>query len=181
MRRWCILAVVALAFAAGGCDSSNPVTIEGRAVFPNSIGNGPVADSPILILQMEDVLAGPYTSGTTDGDGNYRVVVDSAGSVAIIVRGNVGGIDVRISGLTTTGADARKNFNGVTDIACQAAVLAVRDGSITGEQVDDMRIMNLEGAAAEVAGATDFLDAEAVTRSAETVRNMTNDGAVSVR
>ena len=180
-KLFCVLAVLVLAFMAGGCDSTDPVAVEGRAVFPDSIGGGPVADSSVLVLELDDILAGPYGAGMTDANGNYRVVVDSGSSIAIIVLGTVQGVTVRISGLVTTGADARKDFNGVTDIACQAATLAVGDGSITADQVDDMRIMNLEEAAAEVAGTTDFLDPDSVKQSAEAVRNATNDGAVSVR
>ncbi len=180
-KLFCVLSVLVLAFMAGGCDSSDPVAIGGRAVYPDSIGNGPVADSPVLVLELDDIVAGPYDAGITDGNGNYRVVVDAAGSIAIVVLGTVQGVTVRISGLVTTGADAQKDFNGVTDIACQAATLAVSDGSITASQVDDMRIMNLEEAAAEVAGTTDFLNPDSVKQSAEAVRNATNDGAVSVR
>lgn len=180
-KLFCVLAALTLAFMMGGCDSSDPVAIGGRAVFPDSIGNGPVADSPVVVLELDDIVAGPYDAGMTDANGNYRVVVDSDGSVAIIVWGTVQGVAVRISGLVTTGADAEKDFNGVTDIACQAAVQAVDDGSIAADQVDDMRIMNLEEAAAEVVGTTDFLNPDSVKRSAEAVRNVTNDGAVSVR
>jgi hypothetical protein len=175
-------AVLAVVLVAGGCGgngagSSNRVTVSGAAVFPERNGGDPVADAGFSIIDP-DRPTDPLSDGTTTVDGRYFGVIRKTTSVAVIINGTTGGDKIRVSGLIPAEAnDNGKQLDGHTDIACEAGVAAVADGSITGEELDAQRIQNLEDAAAKLVAGVDFTNPAAVTAAANQVRALTDDGA----
>ena len=165
-----------------GCGSSDRSTgssgvIVGQAVFPPQLGGGPVARAPVVALAVNNPGV-TIPQGQTDGNGNYRVDLAASGTLAIIVQGLIQGNQVRVSGLLNPPQQGQsKNFNGVTDIACEAGLTSVVDGSVPAGQLDATRILNLELAAGLLAGGVNFFDPRAVSAAAVRVRQLTNNGA----
>jgi hypothetical protein len=172
-----------------GCGSSGRPTgssgtlILGQATFPPQLGGGVAANAPV---QAFDLTRGGALlfEGRTDASGNYRVDVATSATIYIIVNGLLNGSRVRVSGLLNPAQQGlSKDFNGVTDIACQAGVDAVLGNpgqpppTISGAQVDARRIQNLESAAGRIAGGVNFFNFSEVLAAATRVRQLTNDGA----
>lgn len=180
-------AALALAVVVGGCGndgsgSSNRVTIGGNANFPVANGGQAVTDSPFIIIDPDrpnDPLSSDVTTDTTDPvPGRFFGIIRKTISVAVIVTGTVNGDTIRVSGLIPASSNNEgKQLDGQTDIACEAGVSAVIDGSIAGEDLGPNRIANLEAAAQRFVATTDFTDPASVTAAALQVRALTNDGA----
>jgi len=119
--------------------------------------------------------------GTTDADGNFVVDVQAQPVIAIIVQGMTNDGDVEISGLYNPDQPTiEKDLDTATSIACTAGISAINDGSITEEQLDEARVLNLEDAASECIVANtdfDFYDQLDVDAAVAAVRSATNDGA----
>ncbi len=175
-------AALALAVVVGGCGndgsgSSNRVNIGGNANFPVENGGQPVADSPFVIVDPRRI-DDPLTTDVTTSDGRYFGIVRKLVSVAVIVTGTIGNDTIRVSGLLAAESNnVDKQLDGQTDIACEAGVTAVQDGSIDGDDLGANRIANLEAAAQRFVATTDFTDPASVTAAANQVRALTNDGA----
>jgi hypothetical protein len=173
LRTMLLVAVLGGVVACGGGDDG--VTVKGQAILPPSAGGAPAANSAFQVVDLTQAAASQVVfQGTTDANGNYSAPVDAKGGIAVIVTGS----RVRVSGLLNPKQQGRfKDFNGTTDIACEAGVTAVNQGSITGFDLTATRITNLESAAARLAPNVNFLSAAEVTAAAAQVRQMTNDGA----
>jgi hypothetical protein len=113
-------------------------------------------------------------TGTTDANGNYEIDIEPTSVAAVIISSSV-----RVSGLLNPVNNVSKDFNGTTDVACEAGVSAIVDGSVTPEQMTAQRIKNLEDAAALISDEVDFTDPLDVSAAAAVVRAATNDGANS--
>lgn len=175
-------AALVLAALVGGCGndgsgSSNRVTIGGNANFPVANGGRAVADSPFIIIDP-DRADEPLSSDVTTAAGRFFGIIRKTVSVAVIVTGTVNGDTIRVSGLIPASSNNEgKQLDGQTDIACEAGVSAVIDGSIAGQDLGPNRIANLEAAAQRFVATTDFTDPASVTAAALQVRALTNNGA----
>lgn len=173
---------VALTVVVGGCGgsgngSSNRVNVAGDAVFPVANGGQPVSNSPFIIIDPERTDE-PLASDVSTGTGRFFGIIRKSTSVAVILSGVAQGNAIRVSGLLTAQSNnTNKQLNGQTDIACEAGVSAVSDGSISGNDLDSERIQNLEDAATRFVPTTDFTDSASVTASALQVRALTDNGA----
>jgi hypothetical protein len=164
------------ACGGGGGGSDETVQISGKAVLPDGVigGGGPVANQPFQVLDLERVPDEfEVATGNTDADGNYTVQIGQTKAVAVVVNGIV-----RVSGLTVAESGATKDFDAVTDVACEAGVTAIVEGAVQIEDFGAEEIAILETAAAEVIaeGGVDFNDPASVTAAAVKVRERTNDG-----
>ena len=175
-------AALALAVVVGGCGndgsgSSNRVNVGGNANFPVENGGQAVVDSPFVIVDPRRVDE-PLTADVTTSEGRFFGIVRKTVSVAVIVTGVVGNDTIRVSGLLAAESNnVDKQLDGQTDIACEAGVEAVQDGSIDADDLGPTRIANLEAAAQLLVAATDFTDPAAVSAAADQVRVITDDGA----
>jgi len=171
------LGVLVAGCGGGGNGSSNRVSVSGNANFPNANGGGDVADAPFIIIDP-DRPNDPLVSDVSTSDGRYFGIIRKTISVAVILNGIAQGNAIRVSGLIPAETNSTdKILNGQTDIACEGGVQAVIDGEIVGNDLDEQRIANLEGAAARFVATTDFTKPAAVTASANQVRTLTNNGA----
>lgn len=166
----------------GGSGSSNRVSIGGNANYPASLGGGPVTNSDFIIIDptRADVNGSddPLSSAVTTDTGRFFGIIRKTVSVAVIIAGSVDGQPVRVSGLVPSQSNNDgKQLDGATDIACEAGVQAVVDGDIRGNDLGAQRIANLESAAVRFVATTDFTDPASVTRSANEVRVLTDNGA----
>ncbi len=186
-RTWCLKVFLFVgAVVCAGCSGDDVffVDLTGRAVFPPEFSGGlgatrGVSDSPFVVLDLARIAPdNVVSSGTTDAEGNYATTIPVTFSAAVVILG-----EIRVSGLLDTReGSVSKNFDGITDVACQAGVTAINDGSITAFELDDGRIANLEAGAAVVLQqmTVDFTDADGSrTAAANKVREITLDGAQS--
>lgn len=175
-------AALALGIVIGGCGgggagSSNRVTISGDANYPVANGGGAVSNAPFVIIDP-DRPNEPLASDVSTAVGHFFGIIRKTVSVAVALNGSVQGQKIRVSGLFDAESNnTTKRLDGQTDIACEAGLSAVADGSITGNDLDSERIQNLEGAAARFVPTTDFTDPASVIASALQVRALTDDGA----
>ena len=176
--------VLAVLVAVVGCSGSgtNPTgsantVLVGKAIFPPQAGGGAVKNAPFIVLNLDN--SQTEFSGSTDNGGTYSAAVAVQNAVAVIVNGTTAtGQSVRVSGLLNPSQQGRqKDFNGTTDIACQAGVTAVGQGAIRGSDLGATRIQNLEAAAALVVGQVNFFDKASIAAAANQVRTLTGDGA----
>lgn len=182
----------ALALAITGCSSSGSgvggglTRILGQALAPESDGNQdkqvPLENGTVVLVEFDD--EGNVVSaevGTTDADGNFQVDVNAQAVIAVVVQGSTNDGDTGISGLYNPNQPTiEKDLDAGTSVACVAGIDAVVDGSITPEQLDEMRVQNLEDAAASYIEANpdfDFYDEVQVADAVTWVRTATNDGA----
>lgn len=180
------LAAVLLAgsflFAQCGDDDGDDgsANLTGTATRPDSVGGGPAANAPFIVVDLaRPAETQQVAAGTTDGAGNFAASVGKTPSVAVIITATASsGEAVRVSGILRARSSAIKSLNGQTDIACEAGVTAVQDGTLTAEQLDATRIANLENAAARFVGTTDFKSPASVSAAAAQVRVLTQNGAV---
>lgn len=179
-----------LACVAGCGDSSDDgddgqIDISGKAFLPpqvsQSITISPVPNAEFIVIDLAKAGAPQIASGVTEADGSYKVSVSKSALIAIIVSGQV-----RVAGLVKADPatfekrySTGKNFNGITDMACEAGIGAVTDGSVTAEQITEERIGNLELASELVltTGLIDFTNPDSVSEGAIAVRILTDDGA----
>jgi hypothetical protein len=174
-------AALALSTVVGGCGggagSSNRVTVSGDANYPVANGGQAVANAPFVIIDPDDQ-NDPLASDVSTASGHFFGIIRKTVSVAVALNGSVQGQSIRVSGLLDAESNnATKQLDGQTDIACEAGLAAVADGSITGSELDSERIQNLEGAAVRFVPTTDFTDPASVIASARQVRILTDDGA----
>jgi hypothetical protein len=166
----------------GGSTDDGLAVVSGRAFFPEQVAAGKVAvaNAPFQILDFERAAGNELVaSGVTDETGAYAAQITQSKIIAVIVSGAV-----RVSGLISPTPDSQKelnlskDFNENTDVACEAGVTAIQDGSVSPNDFDDQRIANLE-AGAEVVTATtqiNHFDPASVTAAAALVRQITDDG-----
>ena len=187
-----VLLTFALALVLAGCSSSGGSVggalsrVFGQAFAPETNGAQtnavPLADGDVILLIYDE--AGNIVSGqvgTTDADGNFVVDVQAQPVIAIIVQGMTNDGDVEISGLYNPDQPTiEKDLDPATSIACTAGISAIEDDSITEEQLDEARVLNLEDASAEYIVANpdfDFYNQADVDAAVAAVRSATNDGA----
>ena len=166
----------------GGVEGDGLIDLQGVATLPPQVAAGKVAaaNAPFQVVDFERAPAKQIVaSGVTDGNGVYAVSIVQSKVVAVIVTGAV-----RVSGLISAdeseigkAAEIAKNFDGITDVACQAGVNAIADGSVNPDDFSSERIANLEAAAALVSAQVNYFDPNSVNSAAEVVRDLTNDGA----
>jgi len=172
-----------LVLALAGCngDKVTLTTLSGNATYPpefrGSLGAvEPVANEEVNVLDLSrGPSADPVAIAATDSNGNYLVSIPSTSAVAVIVLG-----DVRVSGLIDTrNGSVGKSFNGITDVACQAGVTAIGEGTINAADLTAERIQVLEQTAAIVITQinVDYTDADgSLTAAANRVRVLSDDG-----
>ena len=167
----------------GDDDFIGVARITGVAFLPRSAeasgresDSTPVANAPFIVIDPSlGPDAAPVATGTTDAEGRYDVEVPEAEANAVIVSG-----PVRVSGLFNPKVRSiEKNFDSATDIACEAGVTSVFDGSVPGAQLNGSRIRYLEDAAEIILNKrfVNFKNASDVTLAAAQARALTNDGA----
>ena len=171
-------------------DDSSSTRVTGQALRPSnsSASSAPIpfAGGKVTLLDFVEGSPANQTArtqdlGTTDADGNFTVDIANQAVAAIIVTGSTEQGETRISGLVTPNKDSlRKNFNTVTDVACEAGISAINDGTIAPNILSAERIANLESAAEDYLAAnpgTNFFNAAEVSLAARGVRQATNIGA----
>jgi hypothetical protein len=190
-RQLCKAIILALALTSafgcsGGGDDDDDTTIRamGQAFLPPQIAGGqprvPAANAPVQVLDVtraadQQVVA----TSTTNSDGAFDVEVTRTELLAIITQG-----EVRVAGLISPNSSTRaleivKNFTDFTDIACEAGLTAVGNGSVRAADFDTTRIAILEEAAVQVLkeGTVNFRDPATVTAAALRVLALTNNGS----
>lgn len=167
----------------GGNEDDGIVFLSGNAFFPPEVvaQKTPVAFSPFSIVDLQRSAANQVVfTGTTDEQGGFAVQLVQSKAVAVIVSG-----PVRVSGLVSVDpfefdkeTETSKEFNGTTDVACEAGVTAVQQQAITAEDLTVERIQNLELGAQRVLQTTavNYFDPTSVTAAAAQVRALTDDG-----
>lgn len=187
------IAACALVFASCGGSSGffdGISRVVGQALRPvgNLIDQNPVplGDAVVTLVDFADETVGRVARtmevGTTDANGNYEVNVEGQPIAAIVINGtNDQGQAVRVSGLVVPDEeDVMKNFDPVTDIACEAGLSALLDGSVAPDDFDEDRVTNLEDASRQFVAANpglDYLNPADVSAAAQMVRAATNAGA----
>lgn len=180
----CLLALTC-ACGGGGSDSSSnssaTVRISGRVSVPaNAVSAGTPTALANAAVSIDDLSGSSLASkslqreiptvNTTDEDGNYDVVVDRQPILAIIVRGEIDGRAIRISGLVRVddSSEVTKDLSAESDLAAQALSEAVSTGSTSFSQTSLSRIEQLEQAAQNYLDSNnvDFLDPESVRQAA---------------
>ena len=171
--------VLALALGCGGGGGGNDdVTVRGVGRIPDSAGGGVAANQGFAVNDLAAIAGPPLATGTTDADGAYEATIEGNRNIFVVINGaRDQGNGVRVSGLMEPDEQSAKDFNGVTDIACEAGVTAVAEGALDAEDLDLERIANLEAGAATVAAGVDFTNPASVSAAAAEVRVITNDGA----
>ncbi len=184
--------MLSLACACGGGgsdgndDNSTEARLQGTANLPPQVSpqSAPVINTDFKVIDLEKpVEAQQVATGVTDGQGKYDVTVQQSKIVAVIVNG-----EVRVSGLISADPETAnkgfisigKNFNGITDVACEAGVTAIRSGAVSANDFKASRIANLEAGALVVVNSTtvNYRDPASVTAAAALVRSLTQDGAI---
>ncbi len=167
----------------GGSGDDGFALVTGNAFFPPEVAatKTAVANAPFQVVDFEKAASQQVVAtGTTDSAGGYSAEITQSKIIAVIVSGAV-----RVSGLISADSNAAgkelelgKDFNGITDVACQAGATAISDGSVKPDDFDDTRISNLEAGADVVLATTDvnFFDSASVTAAADQVRTITDDG-----
>ncbi len=165
----------------GGSVGDGLIILRGNAFLPPSVAPGKIAAANAP-FQVVDFNRSPskqiVATGTTGPNGEYAVDIVQSKAVAVIVTGTV-----RVSGLLSADESevgdvlAVKEFNGVTDVACQAGVNSILDGSVNPADFSAERIANLEAAALLVTDQVNYFDPNSVNANAELIRQMTDDGA----
>ena len=146
----------------------------------------PLGEAVVTLLDFADETvartARVQEVGRTDADGNYSVEIEAQSVAAIIIDGQTDSGPVRISGLVNPDRSSiSKVLNPGTDIACEAGISAINDGTITPDMLDESRVANLEDAAEDFLDANpniNFYDPAAVSAAAQAVRSATDNGAV---
>ncbi len=190
-----LVAICGLAIAScggGGGFFGGITSAVGQALRPvgNLIDENPIpfGDAIVTLVDFADDSVGrlgrTQEVGRTDANGNYSVEIPAQRVAAIIVTGdNDQGQAVRVSGLVTPDQEnVSKVLNSQTDIACEAGLSALNDGTIAPGDFSQDRINRLETAAGEFIAANpdlNVLDPAAVSAAASMVRTMTNVGANS--
>jgi len=175
------IVVVLLVFAGCDGDKATLISLNGTAVFPPEFRGAlgalvPVSNAPVNVIDLQRGPASdPVAIAATDDKGAYAVNIPLTPSAAVLVLGAV-----RVSGLVDTrNGSVAKNFDGVTDVACQAGVTAVTEGALNASDLTKERIRILERTAQVVVAEShiDFTDADGSrTAAAARVRALSNDG-----
>lgn len=174
----------------GGGDDGDDGTIGveqakvvGQAILPAQIqpNNAPAANAPFQVVDFQRSQQGTVVAtGQTDANGVYDATIEQSKVIAVIVNSTV-----RVSGLIAAEEDNQKHlielgkdFNEVTDVACEAGVTALTTGALSADAFTRTRILNLEAGAATVlaTGQVNFRDPASVTAAAAAVRDLTDDG-----
>ena len=187
-RRTALGVLLSLALAGVGCGGSGGglfggiARVVGQALSPirdvidaNPL---PLGDAPVFVRDFVDTNIARVTEvGRTDANGNYAVDL-AAGGGAVIVKGEINGQPIRISGLVRQGSENEfKLLDITTDVACESYFNALDAGLLTPDDLTPERISNLEQAAAMVSPGVDPFNPASVTAAAQQVSEMTNNGA----
>ena len=166
----------------GGATDDGLVGVSGQAFYPLEVSTArvAVANTSYQILDLEKSFATQTVADDfTDANGNFSVVITQSKLVVVIVSGvvRVSGLIVADPGAAKDG-DVGKTLDGVTDVACEAGVTAITDGSLEADDFDNERVANLEAGAAlvEATNSVNFYDPASVTAAAALVRQITDDG-----
>ncbi|MCB0323194.1 MAG: hypothetical protein KDD69_06450 [Bdellovibrionales bacterium] len=143
----------------------------------------PLGEAPVTLIDFADSAVDrqlrTQVIGMTDANGNFDVAVEGQPIIAIVVNGSVDGQAYRSSGLVhASRANIAKNFNGVTDVACEALIAKINAGEVDPASVNQRTIDILEKAAADVVPTVDFTSRASVTAAANLVAARTNNGQV---
>ena len=181
----CVVSVLLL-----GCssDGGNKIgeglsRVVGRALAPENDQAVPLDNGTVVLLQYdEDGNIVSAEVGTTNENGEFQVDVEAQAVIAMVVGGMTEEGETEISGLYNPeeGATLEKELNPATSIACVAGLSAIDDGSITQEELDEMRVQNLEDASAQYIEANpefDYYEQSDFDAAVEAVRTATNDGS----
>lgn len=182
----CLLLLSCLPLAGcgndNGVDQNSFVTLSGKAFLPAGASrvNTVAALDTFQVVDFKRAVAQQVVAtGTTDEVGQYLAQILPSKVIAVIVTDTV-----RVSGLIAAERGANggsdefsKDFNGITDVACEAGATAISDGSVSADDFTTDRIANLEAAAATIDAQVNHLDPSAVTAAAARVRQLTDDGA----
>ncbi len=165
----------------GGNTGDNLITIVGRASLPPQVSAAKAfaANAPFQVIDLQRSPAKQVVfTGVTDDTGAFGVTLTQSRSLVVIVSGAV-----RVAGLVS--GDAKeiekevlfsKDFDGVTDVACEAGTNAIADGSLSPDDIMQERIANLEAAAALVAPTVNYFEPASVTAGGQRVRDLTDNG-----
>lgn len=176
----------------GGGFFSGITNAVGQALRPvgNLIDENPIpfGDAVVTLVDFADDNVGRTSRtqevGRTDADGNYSVDIPGQRVAAIIITGdNDQGQAVRVSGLVIPDQESvSKTLDSVTDIACEAGLSSLNDGSVSPALYNQQRVDNLENAAGDYVAANpdlDILNPAEVSAAAMAVRTATNDGLIA--
>lgn len=172
----------------GGSTGDATIELVGNAFFPGQVfaSKTAVANSPFIVVDFVKAAdKQTVASGVTDSAGAYDVVITQSKVIAVIVSGQPSSsTTVRVSGLISADPSdieksglIGKDFDGITDVACEAGVTAIVQGAVLGQDFSSERIANLEAAAALVEPDVNHFDPASVTAGAARVRALTDDGA----
>ncbi len=173
----------------GGGFFSGVANIAGKAFRPVSdvIDSNPLplGKAPVTLIDFADDNVGrnlrTMVVGETDEEGNFNVSVQGQEIIAIVVNGTVDGQSFRSSGLVQAGKSSiNKNFNAVTDIACEAMIGALNRGELVPNTVTQRQIDVLEEAAKTEVPNVDFTDPASVSAAARRIAAATANGTVSL-
>lgn len=174
----------------GGFDGEARVT--GQAFRPVSTvvdpAPVPLGRALVTVIQFSDDSPDPATSrisitdvGMTDDNGRFDVTIPAQPIAAILVNGSVDGVSYRSAGLIPVRTRAiQKDFNAVTDIACESLTTALMQGRVDPNNVSQETINILENAATREVPNTDFTNPDSVTAAATRVAQATNDGTTPI-
>ena len=175
-----------------GCSSEggggNLSRILGRALAPETNGDQtslvPLADGDVVLLEYDEngvLQRASIGMVRSDADGNFVIEAAAQAVVVVQIEGETDDGMVKISGLYNPDEPIiEKDLDPATSVACDAGVVAIGDGSITQEQLDETRVQNLEDASVDYIEANpdfDFYDTADVDAAVAAVRAATNDGA----
>lgn len=188
MKHWkhltAVLGAAALGIALAGCGgdgSSGGGSKKLSGIVQSVLSDAVQANRPFIVNDLEKTgVEEKIAEGMSDSNGNYSVEIEDGKFIYIVFPPTQAGGEPRSSGLADLDdGDVQKTLSDSTDIACQAGVTAVRDGTLRAEQMDATRIANLEAGASDVLNTTmvNFNDPAAVAMAATRVRIITNDGA----
>lgn len=190
-----VLAVGLLALGLSSCGGggggffSGVANIAGKAFRPVSevIDSNPLplGKAPVTLIDFADDAVGrnlrTMVVGETDEEGNFNVSVQGQEIIAIVVAGTVDGQSYRSSGLVQAGKSSiNKNFNAVTDIACEAMIGAINRGELAPNTVSQRQIDVLEEAAKSEVPNVDFTDPTSVSAAARRIAAATANGTVAL-
>lgn len=171
-------AVLFSACGGGGYNDDGSIHVTGNV---KSVITGAVQAARDFVVKDVDNISGPaVASGKSDSNGNYEFNLKGILRIVIIFPPvTTPTSDPRSSGLLSlTEGYSNKALNAVTDLACQAGVTAITQGTVDSEDMDATRIANLEAGAALVIAEDDpdFTNADQMNAAVQRVRDLTDDG-----
>ncbi len=175
-----ILSIAAALVSAcgGGYDDDDSIHVSGTV--HSVVTDAVQASRDYIVLDADNIAADPVASGKSDSNGSYEFNLKGILRIVIVFPPvSTPTSDPRSSGLLSlTEGYTTKPLNDVTDLACQAGVTAITQGAVESEDMDAVRIANLELAAAQVISEDDpdFTNTDEMSAAVQRVRDLTDDG-----